>query len=190
MPKVDPLAGLRLWAITVEIGGREFVIPPRPAADWIAAVLTEEEIFPVMSLLNDSDYEDVKDLVLIDGAADLNDVIEASQDALEAVAGWPWWTAEILIRSAAAEWRLIFGEMTKRGLDPSRLPLGAWLSGLYAMATENLDETKRMAFDMKIDRPPAGSGIAKEDQERWAAEAFAAAIQEAGGSLTLPEGTG
>lgn len=188
--RIDPLAGLRLWGVTVELGGRDYRIAPRPAADWIVAVLSEEEIFPVLSLLPLSDYEDLKDAVLVDQTVTLDEVNTASQDALEVAAGWPWWTAEVLIRSAAAEWRIIFGEMTKRGIDPGRMSLGAWLGGLYAMAVENLDESKRMAFDMKIDRPPVSAAIKPEEREAWAAEAFQAAILEAGGALTLPAGTG
>lgn len=186
----DALAALRLWAITVEVGDQEYTIPPRPAADWIIAVLTEDEIFPLMSLLEPDAYDDLKHRALILGEISLPEVAQASQDALEAVSGWRWWTAEMLIRSAAAEWRLISGEMTKRGLDPRTLPLGAWLNGLYAMATERLDANERAAFDMRLDRPPVSAAVSQEDREAWAAEQFAAAIAEAGGGLQLPPGTG
>lgn len=188
---VEAAASLRLWAITVDLGGQEYTIPAKPAADWVVAVLNaEDEIFPVLSLLEPDDYEAAKDRVLIDMAVSFEEVAEVSKQALSAVSGWKWWSAEVLIHSAAAEWRLISGEMTKRGLDPNRLPLGAWLNGLYAMATEKLTASERMAFDMRLDRPPATADVKPEDRESWAAEAFAAAIMEAGGSLRPPPGTG
>jgi hypothetical protein len=187
---VDAAASLRVWAVTVELGGREYTIPALPAADWVVAVLNaEEEVFPVLALLPEDDYEEIKERALLDLAISFEEVAEVSKDALEAVSGWRWWSAETLIHSAAVEWRLISGEMTKRGLDPARLPLGAWLNGLYAMATENLDKSERMNFDMRIDRPPVNA-MAKEEREQWAAQIFADAINEAGGSLQLPPGTG
>ena len=188
--RVDPLAGLRLWAVTVEVGEMSFTIPAKPASEWVAAVLAPNEVFPLMTLLEPDDYEELKHRVLILGEATMEQVAEASQDALEVASGWPWWSAELLIRSAAAEWRIIYGEIIKRGLDPRHLPLGAWLNGLYAMATENLDETKRMAFDMRLDRPPTTAAVSPEEREAWAAQAFADAIAEAGGGLRLPPGTG
>jgi hypothetical protein len=188
---VEAAASLRLWAVTIELGGQEYTIPPRPASDWVVAVLdATDEVFPTLALLEPDDYEAVKDRILLDQAVTFEEVAEVSQQALAAVSGWKWWTAQTLIFSAAKEWRLISGEMTKRGLDPGRLPLGAWLNGLYAMATEKLDQSERMSFDMRLDRPPANSTVAPEDREEWAAEAFAAAILEAGGSLQPPPGTG
>lgn len=187
--RVDAAASLRIWAVTIELGGQEYRIPPRPAADWIVAVLdASDEVFPVLALLEPEDYEIVKDRVMIDLEIGFDEVGEVSKDALAAASGWKWWSAETLIRSADVEWRLISGEMTKRGLDPNRLPLGAWLNGLYAMATENLDKGERMSFDMRLDRPPVND-LAPDERDAWAAQAFANALAEAGGSLQLPPGT-
>ena len=96
-----------------------------------------------------------------------------------------------MINSAGVEWRLIAGEMTKRGLDPATLPLGAWLNGLYAMATEKLDASERMAFNMRLDKAPVGA-ITKEEREEQAAQMWAAAMAEAAGpgGYQLPPGTG
>lgn len=188
---VEPLAALRLWGVLVEIGDAEYTIPPLPAADWVIAVLNaEHEIFPLMAMLSADDYEDLKFRVLIEGAATIEDVATASKDALEVASGWRWWSAETMIHSAAAEWRLIAGEMTKRGLDPSVLPLGAWLNGLYAMATENLKPDERLAFNMRLEKAPVGA-ITKEEREAQAAQMFAAAMAEAAGpgGLRPPPGT-
>lgn len=187
---VDAAASLRLWAVTVELGGQEYTIAARPAADWILAVINAgDEIFPTLALLPFDDYEQVKDRILLDQEITLDEVGQVSKDALEAVSGWHWWSAEVMIRSAAEEWRMIAGEMTKRGLDPGRLPLGAWLNGLYAMATERLDASERAAFNMRLDTPPP-SAVPKEEREALAAAQFAEAIAEFGGSLRLPPGTG
>jgi len=189
---VDARASLRQWGVIVDVGGVEYEIPPLPAADWVLAVInSEHEIFPTMALLPEDDYEDLKYRVLIEGVATLDDVATASKDALEVASGWRWWSAETMINSAAAEWRLIAGEMTKRGLDPGKLPLGAWLNGLYAMATENLKPEERLAFNMRLDKAPVGA-ITKEEREQQAAQMWAAAMAEAAGpgGYQLPPGTG
>lgn len=187
--QVDPLAALKLWPVIVEIGDREYTIPAAPAADWIVAVLRTDTPFPLLSLLEPDDYEELKDHALIEQDVPMEEVARVSEAALEVASGWKWWTAQLLIMSAAQEWRIIGGEMTKRGLDPRTLPLGAWLNGIYAMATERLDANERAAFDMRLDRPPVSAAVPPEQRAEWAAESFMAAIAEAGGSLQMPPGT-
>ena len=46
----DPLASLRIWRITVDLGDRRFLIPKLPARDWLEILLEDdlnpEDLFP------------------------------------------------------------------------------------------------------------------------------------------------
>lgn len=174
---MDPLAALKCWPITVELGGREFTIPPLPAAEWFLAVLGEKPLPIVPGLLSPEDEEVVSDLIVF-GRVGLQEVVAVSREALELASGWRWWEADRLIRSAGAQWKLLGGELTRYGVDLNVLPLGAVLNALYSMAVKGLNEQKRQALDFQISQPPAE--LAEEEREALAEQMFMDLLADAG----------
>lgn len=175
---MDALAALRCWPIHVELAGREFTIPPVPAADWFIAILGEKPLPIVPGMLPKEQEEEVAELI-VNGEVDLKDLTQAARDALEVASGWRWWEADRLIRSAGAQWKIIGGELTRTGVDLHTQPLGAVLGTLYVLAVRNLDEQKRQQVDFQISRPPAE--LAEEEREAIAEQMFLDLLAEAGG---------
>lgn len=171
-PSVDlALASLRVWAVEVELAGTVYRIPPRPAAEWMAAVLSGEPCPVVPGMLEPADQEDVID-ALLEGRVKLADVEAANRDALSAASGWKWYEAERLIVSAGVEWRVVGGLLQGAGLDLSTCSLGAALSAMYAMAVTHMKKEDRFSFDAQLTAPPPGAR-ATEYVESDYADAFA-----------------
>lgn len=174
---MDPLAALKCWPITVELGGLEFTIPPVPAAEWFLAILGGQPLPIVPGLLTPEEQEVVSDLIVF-GRVDLREVVTASREALELASGWRWWEADRLIRSAGAQWKLLGGDLTRSGVDLNVLPLGAVLNALYSMAVKGMNEQKRQALDFQISQPPAE--LAEEEREALAEQMFMDLLADAG----------
>lgn len=181
---MDVLAALKCWPITVELAGREFTIPPVPASEWFLAILGEKPLPIVPGMLPSDEEDEVADLIAY-GELELREVVEASRDALELASGWRWWEADRLIRSSAAQWKLVGGELTRAGVDLNRWPLGAVLNTLYTLAARGLNEQQRQQLDFQISKPP--SGLSEEDHERIAEEMFEELMAGAAGGA-LPAG--
>jgi len=161
------LASLRVWAIEVDLGDRTYRIPPLPASEWFAAVLSGEHAPIVPGLLEPADQEDVIDRLL---AGDVTQRVleEANHDALAAASGWKWWEAERLIASAAVGWKVIGGLLQGAGLDLSTAPLGAVLSSMYAMAVTHMKPEDRFSFDAQLSAPPLGRAREMFDEAAYA----------------------
>jgi hypothetical protein len=177
------LASLRLWAVEVDLGGRTYRIPPLPASEWFAAVLSGEGGPIVPGLLGVEDQEDIIDAMLA-GEVSLAQLETANHDALAAASGWKWWEAERLIASAAAQWKVIGGLLQGAGLDMSTAPLGAVLSSMYAMAVTHMKREDKFAFDAQISAPPPGRAREWFDESAYA-DNFAQLLR-AHQSKTLP----
>jgi hypothetical protein len=167
--RFDPEAGLRRWPIHIDLAGQVWTIPPLPAADWMAAALTDWlDIVPGLTT-NPDRLDDLLD----DGAVSYSDCVTAARDALEAAAGCRWWTAQRLIH-AACDWAATGGELLLRGIDPGTAPLGAVLAATYRAATRNADPTEQARIDYELDKPPAGIPVRDWFDEDAAADAFMA----------------
>lgn len=173
---MDALAALRRWPVTVELGGREYTIPPLPASEWFAAVLDGSSLAIVPGLLRERDREQVDDL-LAAGAISLEDIAAVANDALEAASGWRWWEAGRLIYGAAEEWEAVGGELALRGVDMERVSLGTALAAIYRLVTRDLKEEKLHEFDLRLRQPP--SSLSEEERERIAEEMFQRMMEEA-----------
>jgi hypothetical protein len=156
---VDPLVGLRPVEVIVELGDYEYTIPPLPAADWIAAVLTTDGGSIVPGLLNATDQRDVWTAFVL-GEIDGDELAEVERAALEVAAGRPWWEADRLIRNLAAQenWPTLHGELMLKGLDLAVLPLAAALNAIYALIRRLIshDEPALARFDANLAMIPAG----------------------------------
>ena len=166
------LASLRVWAVEVDVRGRTFRVPPRPASDWFIAVLSGDDWPIVPGMFEPEDEEAFLDMVMAEDVRDA-EVKRANRDALASASGWRWWEAERLIVSAAVEWKIVGGLLQGAGVDVDRLSLGAVLSAMYAMCVTNMKMEDRIKFDMQLSAPPVGYD--GEDPAEWFASTGAAA---------------
>lgn len=172
------VGALKVWAVEIDLGEHVYRIPPLPAQDWFLAVLLDDNPLPIVpGMLEPADHDQVLD-ALLEGELNLEDVIIANREALEAASGWRWWEADRLIRSAGAEWRDIGGALSSRGVDLAQVSLGAALNAIYSLAIRNLDEQKRFTFLARLSSPPPGE-IARTYDESAYADAFEDAMNEA-----------
>lgn len=171
------LASLRVWAVEVDLGGHSYRVPPLPASEWFAAVLSDEAVPIVPGMLEPAEQEEIIDRLLA-GELSREDLDQANRDALAAASGWKWWEAERLIVSAAVEWRIIGGLLQGAGLDVSTASLGAVLSSMYAMAVTNMKKEDRFTFDAQLSAPPP-QAIRRDDFDQSVyAEAFADLLRQ------------
>lgn len=174
----DALAALKIWAFDVEVGGEPFRVPALPAQDYFLAILTEDVPLPLIPGLMGSEAEERITDMLLDGDTDTDEIIKRSRELLTEAAGRPWWEADRLIRSAAHEWQIIGGELTRLGVDLSKVSLAAALNAIYVICVRTMDEKERSKFDIDLRQPPIGvEGVATEDMyDAQAAEAAFAAL--------------
>jgi hypothetical protein len=160
----DALAALRIWALDVELGEETFVVPARPAADWFVAILDEDVPLPLVPGMMDAAAQEQVEEMLLDGLIDVDLIVRRSREVLTAAAGRSWWEADRLIRSAAAEWHVIGGELTRLGVDLGGVSLAAALNAIYVVCVRTMDEKERNKFDIDLRMPPIGvEGVKAED---------------------------
>lgn|GEM_PF-2171894 len=176
-------AALTVWAVEVDLGGRTYTIPPLPAGRWFLAILDDEQPMPIVPGLLGPDDEEAILEGLLDGLFTVEELIRVHREALAAASGWKWWEADRLIRSAAAEWRHVGGELTVHGVDLDAAPLGAALNAIYALAVRNMTKEQRFTFDGQLSTPPAGVSGAEWFDEDFYAQAFEEMLAEEGKPL-------
>lgn len=143
---MDPLASMRCWAITLEIGGREYEIPALPAVDWWP-VLTEVNPARILDLIPSRlGGSDDLDSQLLSGEVGGEELGSALTDAIEEVTGRSFHVAVVLASVAAGHWPVIGGETIRRGFRWDLQPIGAALDLIYAIVNEGLDEENRTKF--------------------------------------------
>lgn len=178
----DALAALKIWALEVELGGDTFVVPPHPAVDWFLAILDEDVPLPLIPGLMDGDAEERVADLLLDETVTAELIAVRSRELLTAAAGRPWWEADRLIRSSAASWHIIGGELTRLGVDLNTVSLAAALNAIYVICVRTMDEKERNRFDIDLRLPPIGvEGVKAEEMydQRAAESAFAALMGQA-----------
>lgn len=138
----DPLASFKVWGVEVLVrhrGDTHVVkIPPRPAVDWITAVLDDG----LVDLFDGPSSELLTDLHL-DGV-DIDPVV---LDALTEVSGRPWYVALRLLMGLNGD--DMRGEVLSR-IDIATAPLGAVLDVIYALATRGMDNEGRTRFEAQL----------------------------------------
>lgn len=178
----DALASLRLWDLEVELAGEVFVVPARPATDWFVTILREDVSLPLIPGMMEAGAEEYINDLLLDGDIDVDLLVTRSRELLTEAAGRPWWEADRLIRSAAASWTIIGGELTRLGVDLDKVSLGAALNAIYVICVRTMDEKERNKFDIDLRLPPIGvEGVKPEDMydQRAAESAFTALLGQA-----------
>ena len=173
---MDPLVSLCPVGVEVELGGWVYDIDPLPAIDWISAVLDPSGMAIVPGLADEEMYRDVV-LGMANKTIAPEEVAEAAQDALGAVAGRPWWVADRLIRSATHPevWTIVHGRLKLAGFNVQVESIGAFCDAVYALCIENMSEEQRNRLDFELSTPPAG--VEPEQAMEGAADDFMAAMR-------------
>jgi hypothetical protein len=138
--EIDPLASMRCWAITVEIGGREFEIPALPAADWWP-VLADATALGLVDLLKSTDGADL-DAMLLSGEVTSTDMTEALMDAISEATGRTFHASFVLATVAGMHWPVVGGQLARDGFRWDVLPIGAALDAVHAVIVESFPADK------------------------------------------------
>jgi hypothetical protein len=147
--EVDPLAAMRCWAITVQLGGREFEIPALPAVDWWP-VLVSANPRRVLDLLRSSDGADL-DAMLLDGKLTSAEIGEAVTDAIEEATGRSLHVSLVLALTADGHWPVIGGHLAQIGFRWDQQSIGAALDAIYAVIIGNLPDDARGKFEAVLE---------------------------------------
>lgn len=166
-------------AVRVILGGEQYRIPARPAADWMT-VLLDKDLADIVPGMLEGDLDALWDRVF-DGDVTTEECEQAAKEALSAVAGTPWWVAVKLVHSAAADPGVI-GELRSSGADITTLPLGAVLAALYRIYTRDREPKDVAKVDAEIAKlPPGVSAVTARYNPAAAAAAFEERFAERGG---------
>lgn len=161
---VDPLASLTTWPVEFFLGGRQYTIPPHPAARWLVAILDELGSFEaVVELLPVPDKAELEQAI-IDGVIEEQVKEETFRDAVEAVAGRPWWMVINYGNLLRTFWGRFHGRLLLSGLDPERVSLGAYLDAFYASLVEGKDEQVTQKINNFLETPPMGFEVELDEE--------------------------
>lgn len=144
-------ASFRAWPVTVTAGGKEFVIRSMPADCWIMPIISGDflEIFPGKAELSFDGILD--DLDALTG----EECFLAARDAISVASGMDWCAAIQLVDAATADMG-ISGELILRGIDATRVSLGAYVQAVYALLIMSADSKARAKIDATLSVPPPG----------------------------------
>lgn len=114
---------MRCWAITVELGGREFEIPALPAADWWPVVSDPDlsRILDIVSSSNDLDE------MLLSGQITAEELGNTLMEAIEEATGRAFHAVLVITHVANRQWSAVGGEMARAGFRWDVQPIGAAL---------------------------------------------------------------
>jgi hypothetical protein len=146
--EVDPLASMRCWAITLELGGKEFEIPALPAVDWWP-ILVSANPRRVLDLLKSTD--DDLDAMLLDGELTSAEIGEAVTDAIEEATGRSLHVSLVLALAADGHWPTIGGHLAQIGFRWDQQSIGAALDAIYAVIVGNLPDDARGKFEAVLE---------------------------------------
>jgi len=173
MTTARPIDRLRPAAISVPLGGFSFTIPSLPAAQWITAISdTHMEMAVLPGLLPPREAWRLEEMLMDEHVSNqqLNlSVYRAISDA----SGRDWWQTLRLVGAAADETGRILGELELRGVDPHAMTLARWVSAVYALLTQNMDEKELFKFSANLMLVPGIEGLEIEDRPDDAAQVMA-----------------
>lgn len=160
--------------LTAQVGARIRVhVPYRPAADWIACIVSNTGTPALLVGLTDPETGDLVTECLMDGRLSVREAQEASYALLTASGPYKWWkTARLLALSARPD---VAGHLTLEGLDPHTLTVSQWVTAVYALFTKGREAKDVFKFDAPLDDPPPGVA----DDEWMGEDDFSAMIAAA-----------
>lgn len=152
MPKFDPVASLRIWAVETDVGGQTLRIPPLSAADWLPPLMRLD----VLALLELVEGVDISELLIEDGIS-LEDVREALDRLVEAAAGRTMWAALALAYIAHEQWAMVGSDLARAGVRFEEISLGAALDAIYGSLIRSMDEKGIKSLNAALERPATES---------------------------------
>lgn len=158
MPGIDPLSSIQPFKLVVTLGEQEYQVRAAYAAEWLAVLLDQEDLDlsdVLPGMLTDEDQQRMTDDAW-DGAFSDEEVHQAALDIITEVSGRDWWWTLHLLWSVAGAWLVVYGRMVAQGIDPTRIPLGAFLDAMYMTSVQNMDKQQRSEFDRMLEKPPPG----------------------------------
>ena len=165
MPVVtDPLASLTTWPVNFSLGGRNYTIPGLPASVWLMVLLEEfgtfEQVVELLPMQSKAQIEQD----IIDGAIDHQEKEQTFRDAVEVVAGRPWWVVLNYLNLISSFWSRFHGRILLSGLDVEKVPLGAYLDAAHFAFIEGRDEQNTQKIINFLETPPPGFDIELDEQ--------------------------
>lgn len=170
MVKGNGVAALRMWPVTVDLGGVTYRIAPHPAIRWVIPIVDDDWFAIVPGMVDSMDW--TIDDSIDDGKITYEDCVRAARDAVGAAAGVPWWSAVRLIQSVMSAPDVI-GELMICGIDAQTVSLGAFVQSVYRLFTRDTDKKQRTKIDQLIDELPTGLTLA----DRWDPDAEASGFE-------------
>lgn len=149
MPRFDPVASLRVWAVETDVAGRVLRIPPLPAADWLPPLMTSSPL----ALLELADDIDVGGL-LLDKELTAVELTDALNMLIESATGRTPWAAILLASFAREHWHVIGGELARAGVNFESISIGAALDAIYTTLCRLMDDKGIAKLNRALDHPP------------------------------------
>lgn len=164
-PSVDLFAHLRPTQVSVNVGGKPFVLTASTAAQWLGAIaLDPEGLYGIVpGLVGDDDLETMARLMTTH--PDIEDRwFYAARTALGRAAGRDWWWALNLSRKALSAWIYINGILLRQGIRASQMSYPDWLDACYTMLWQGGDEKTQTQLDISLSAKPAGIPVKQSSQ--------------------------
>lgn len=141
----------------MELGGQEYTVRAAMADEWLTVLLEDpfDSSGVLPGMLTEDDQRRFADATWA-GDLDGEELDEVALEVISLVTGRDWWWAMHLLWAAASAWMVVYGKMISRGIDPTRIPLGAFLDAMYLTFVQVMDKDQRSAFDRDLESPPAG----------------------------------
>lgn len=158
MPGVDPTSSIVPFELIVSLGGEEYRVRAAYAAEWLGVLLSQDDLDlgdVLPGMLTDEDQDRMTDAAW-DGVISEKEIHEAALEVITEVSGRDWWWTLHLLWSVAGAWLVVYGRMVAAGIDPTRIPLGAFLDAMYMTSVQNMDKQQRSEFDRMLEKPPPG----------------------------------
>jgi hypothetical protein len=167
---LDPLASVLHDDIGIIVDGfGELVIPYHPASVWLRHLFTNPD--PVSVILAIAGRSDLS-RTLLRGTVGVDQLREPCRLLVEAASGRHWWVVANLVSVARASWDVIGGRLAMAGVDPSRIPLGAWLDAAWIiMLDAQADQAAVEKLRFEMGREPT-TGRETEDDLAVSEEEF------------------
>jgi hypothetical protein len=170
-------SSLRPAPFDLVIAGRRFVVPAHTADVWIAAISDDDMVASVLPGLLEDGEDDRFWLLTEKDRINAKQLVRVACEAVTQAAGRKWWEAVALVGMAENEDGEFYGRLLLRGIDPTRISLGAWCSAAYALALTNADEKERMKFTTRLKAPPPGIEDDEDDDDDLSFESMVNTIR-------------
>lgn len=165
--RLDVWRDRRLQPLAFTLDGVRYEVGEHPARVWALGVLAAEPADLLLDVLPEADADELWDDAL-DPDSGLTPALlhTIGRRMLAAAAGRPWWQAERLLATYAADWDVFIGVARDRGLgDPEEWPVADLCAWIYLRLTQGASKEDRARLDTELATPPLPAGGAEEEEE-------------------------